>query len=180
MKTTILMSMFILLNASCKNDDNTPENPVDLLPPATQIGAQTFGCLVNGKVFLPKNFGQGMLNAFYQNIDGQYFISISAESGEKQTESQFIVIGGISVPALEEKSYDLISDEPENFFGLFTNSGLNDNARSTTDAKPGKLIISNLDTQNFILSGTFEFTVLDNDGKEIKITDGRFDVKYTN
>ncbi len=41
-------------------------------------------------------------------------------------------------------------------------------------------MITNFDPENYILSGTFEFTVLDEDGNEIEITDGRFDVKYTN
>ena len=38
----------ILLSASCKKDR------LDQLPPATQDGRRTFGCLVNGKPFVHK------------------------------------------------------------------------------------------------------------------------------
>ena len=48
--TVILLST--LLGASCKKT-NTP-SPTDQLPPTTQTGANTFGCLVNGKVYVPK------------------------------------------------------------------------------------------------------------------------------
>ena len=178
--THILLATFILFITSCKKDDDETQNPLDALPPATQIGAQTFGCLVNGEIFLPKKFGQNSLNAFYQNMNGLYTLSISSESGEINTESQFIVIGGISVPAVEEQTYNLTSDKIGNFTGLFTDNGLNDSAQPTSDLKPGKLIITNHDTENFIISGNFEFTILDKNNKKIKVTNGRFDVKYTN
>ena len=50
--TVILLST--LLGASCKKT-NTP-SPTDQLPPTTQTGANTFGCLVNGKVWIPKGY----------------------------------------------------------------------------------------------------------------------------
>jgi len=36
---------------ACKKDDPAP-NPPPELPPATQTGANTFGCYVNGKPFI--------------------------------------------------------------------------------------------------------------------------------
>jgi hypothetical protein len=42
----------MLCFAQCKKDNNNT-NPVDRLPPATQTGAGTFGCLINGQVFTP-------------------------------------------------------------------------------------------------------------------------------
>ncbi len=179
MKTTILISMLILLNASCKNDDNSPVNPVDSLPPATQIGAQTFGCLIDGKPFIPSRFGQNVFNTFLQNIDGEYFFSMNAPSPDTS-----ISIGADRVENLQKMEYKLVSPKSGSFSGGLriglitvpeTYLGV-----STDDSRPGILTITKHDTQNFILSGTFEFTVLDNDGKEIKITDGRFDVRYTN
>ena len=41
--------------SQCKKNDPTP---LAQLPPATQTGANTFGCLVNGQVWLPnQNYG---------------------------------------------------------------------------------------------------------------------------
>lgn len=168
------------IGIACKNDDNSPVNPVDALPPATQIGAQTFGCLVDGKVFLPKSFGHNRLNAFYQNSNDSFTLSISSESSENNTNRYFIIIGGAKVQNLEEKSYELGDDIDGKYTALFTRGSINDQTLSTTDMNPGKLNITFFDPTNFIVSGTFEFTVLDNDGKEIKITDGRFDLNYTN
>jgi len=42
----------ILLSLRCRKDKTA--NPVDQLPPLTTVGANTFGCLVNGSAFLPK------------------------------------------------------------------------------------------------------------------------------
>ncbi len=177
MKTTILISMLILLNSSCKNDDDMPVNPVDALPPATQIGAQTFGCLVDGKVFLPKDFGINRLNAFNQNIDGKFTLVVSSANNDGIE----INLIGSRLDSVDEIKYPLISEADGKFSAIFIAPLVNDILdKSTTNEKPGSLTITHHDPQNFILSGTFEFTVLDNDGKEIKITDGRFDVKYTN
>lgn len=46
----ILLLLSLLGLGGCNDDDNnTPTNPVDLLPPATQTGANTFGYLINGE-----------------------------------------------------------------------------------------------------------------------------------
>ncbi|MEO7801559.1 MAG: hypothetical protein ABIR81_06155 [Ginsengibacter sp.] len=50
----VLIFCFFLITASCKKN-NTPTDE-DQLPPATQTGANTFGCLINGKVWLPKGY----------------------------------------------------------------------------------------------------------------------------
>lgn len=42
----------------------------------------------------------------------------------------------------------------------------------------GKLEITKLDTTNHIIAGTFEFTVWKEDCDTIRVTDGRFDIKY--
>jgi hypothetical protein len=47
-KTTILLFALTLFN--CENND-----PQDQLPPITQIGANTFGAIVDGRVFVPKD-----------------------------------------------------------------------------------------------------------------------------
>jgi len=46
----LLILSLTLLSSSCKKH---VIKPIDQLPPATQTGANTFGCLVNGAAFLP-------------------------------------------------------------------------------------------------------------------------------
>ena len=49
LKVTVLF--FITITISCINKDD----PEDQLPPITQTGANTFGCIINGKVLIPKD-----------------------------------------------------------------------------------------------------------------------------
>jgi hypothetical protein len=48
LKTTLFLFALTLFN--CENND-----PQDQLPPITQIGANTFGAIVDGRVFVPKD-----------------------------------------------------------------------------------------------------------------------------
>ena len=50
----------LLIAASCKKTKTESESP-DQLPPITQTGANTFGCLINGNVWLPKVTMAGLL-----------------------------------------------------------------------------------------------------------------------
>ena len=73
--THFLITALLLLNAACNSDDdNNPVDPVDELPPATQVGAQTFGCLINGEPFLPPKLGSNRASAFYQFVDGRLHV----------------------------------------------------------------------------------------------------------
>jgi hypothetical protein len=53
-KTTLLLVCnLILISSSCKKE----KTGTDGLPAATQEGKNTFGCLVNGNVFVAKPYG---------------------------------------------------------------------------------------------------------------------------
>ena len=64
MKTTLFI-LFILL-AGCSKDNSG--GPILSLPPETQVGANTFGCLINNKLVIPRD-GEGSImgpdRAFY-------------------------------------------------------------------------------------------------------------------
>lgn len=178
----LLFLLTVTLTLSCCNkndDDQPPTNPIDLLPPATQTGAQTFGCLINGEVFIPPRFGNNAPRAFYQFVDGGYTLSVYGSiSGGPNLKS--INIGAIDVPPISETNYQLKSEESGNFIGKYNIGGGIVFQGITSDDMPGNLTITNFDEDNFIISGIFEFIVLDNDGNEINITNGRFDMNYTN
>lgn len=50
LKTVLLVTTIIL--TSCSNNDDIPQ---DQLPPITQTGANTFGCVINEEVLTPKD-----------------------------------------------------------------------------------------------------------------------------
>jgi hypothetical protein len=64
---SLIFFCFALVNFTCKKHS---VNPVDTLPPATQTGANTFGCLINGKAFTPggSSFSGPNLTATYEYL----------------------------------------------------------------------------------------------------------------
>lgn len=178
--------IFVCLTASKCKKDKTPVNPVDQLPPETQVGANTFGCLIDGKVFLPKGtpFGSPSLKCAYQYLDNGYskgfYFQLSARHNYSTQNLEGI---GIFTENLEitEKTYDLEdSFQDRKAYGLYLK--FEDSGRITEyteSSLPGQLIITKFDEINQIVSGKFWFSVVVNPVDTIKITDGRFDMQFT-
>lgn len=167
----ISISLFlcsILLFLSCdSDDDNSPQNPVDQLPPETQTGENTFGFLVNGEPINVTNTSQQ--TAIYQGGVLQIGGGIDNSNMDKR------VIIRISETITQGTSYNL-TNTPINQ-SLYINNG-NGCYYDYPNTVEGTLTISNFDETNFIISGTFEFsTVTDNCENKI-ITNGRFDLQY--
>ncbi len=78
MKKIILTFFIIHFLASFSKDDNPapPENPLAKLPPETQTGANTFGCVINNQVFFPRD---GKSELF--SLGGKWYIFWGAPVG---------------------------------------------------------------------------------------------------
>jgi hypothetical protein len=174
MKVAILLFAIILLSA-CNKDDDTPANPVDQLPPATQTGANTFGCLLDGEVFIPRG-GTNPLDCVYQFIDGGYYFGLQ---GNKRNENNNLITIGIGTNNLQLQqglSYNLLDNLSGKAFGFYL---LSTQLSYTSSTSTGELTVSKLDTQNQIVSGTFWFNVEDQNGVVHEIREGRFDMQFT-
>ena len=163
--------------AACKKDKTTTE-PTDQLPPATQTGANTFGCLVNGKVFT--NIGYDGSNSNFR-----LFVDPTFQNGSFQ----------IRVYSFKTSKYERININSNdiNSVGIFNvvgNNGplfidySNDNGtcnfnQSANCYLKGNLNITKYDISNGIFSGTFQFNIKDPNFNcdTIRITEGRFDKK---
>ena len=77
MKKLLLLLITTFTLSCCNKDDDTPIAEIEKLPPATQTGANTFGCLLDEKAFLPGNFPNAT-NCFYQFVNGEYYFVVSA------------------------------------------------------------------------------------------------------
>ena len=87
-KNIILLLLTTFTLSCCNKDNDKPKTEIDQLPPITKIGANTAGCIINGKVLIPKNgaqsFGGPALyglnisagNNFNAPIIGDVFISM--------------------------------------------------------------------------------------------------------
>jgi hypothetical protein len=163
---------FMLVSCkSCKKDNLAP---VDQLPPATQNGQNTFGCLINGEVFTPKGaFSVPRLYADYYN-GGVYLIcAVNVDSRIN------ILLKNDSSLINNTGNYSLISAIDKNTYGQYAN--LNSNCNMYTDSiSSGTLTVTkfSITSQKRIISGTFYFTVKSPGCPDIHVTDGRFDISF--
>ena len=168
----LLIALYILALSGCSKEE-VPKDPVDTLPPITQTGENTFACLINGKPF----FSSKDRRASYTVADGAYTFGVYG-SRRDEIGLRTVSIQGIDVEPLKEGTYTLKSEMSGNFSGLYgINGGLTLDT-GTTDDVPGLLTITRFDLEEFIVSGTFEFSVKDDEGNTLNFTDGRFDLKF--
>jgi hypothetical protein len=169
--TTLLLLLGVMTSLeSCDlfEKSSKPKTELEKLPPATQEGKNTFGCLVDGKAWVTKTSIDA--DAYYQ--EGLLFITASVITSN----SDQIITMSLFDLSLSEKEYAL-AEHPEIFGRL---RDLKNNCEYLTSSSyTGKLIITHFDQINFIISGTFEFEAYSNDcDKIVKITHGRFDLNY--
>ncbi len=98
MKYLIMAScLTILIAASCKK--NKPQKTeLEKLPPITQTGANTFGCLLNGKAYTPGGPGIGwVLKVQYDPTFEGGILGITSKRIFDNGKYVFISIGGDSI-----------------------------------------------------------------------------------
>ena len=179
MKYLIIVScLTILIAASCKKNKSKTE--LEKLPPITQSGANTFGCLVNGKMYVPKGYirtGTPNPKISFDFYNTKAIFSINSNHFENGNPIGFMDISffdTVLLPGIYEfpKNMNFSIGWPKILNNCFTP------AFDTTIKKWGIAIITKLDNTNRILSGTFncKFKTLTCD--TVYITDGRFDFKF--
>jgi Family of unknown function (DUF6252) len=159
---------------SCKKE-------VSELPPATQTGANTFGCKVDGKLWVPAGFGivptaptlEARFGADYLYINARNF-----SSSPNETEFE-LFIKNITIPgnyALNTTvSYPVASDS----YGYYVHRNITPgNEWITSSQYTGTVTFTRVDRMNHIVSGTFAFQAINlyNAPQPVNVTEGRFDV----
>ena len=198
MKNTILTLISLLLFASCsKNNDVEPEKPIasQVLPPESQIGANTFGCIVNNQIFYPRD-GQGSL--FVNGTKGLIFSGDSPDYIWNEIEIKNAK-DGIPCAKMIIHLQGLFQNKEGDYLWKPTNfqnsiDGLMQNYIYAQIFNPvtgtskyygsyensGKVTITRFDLPNRILSGSFSGTLkLYNGTEELEVKNGRFDFKWS-
>jgi hypothetical protein len=173
----LILLSWIGLYACKKDPPPIPPQIIDysVLPLETQTGANTFGCLAYGKVWVPR---VELLNPFYDksalfseknNLGRGGFSCRIIDSGIDESMSfnfgpTYYKLGKCSVSA--------------NFQTNGSNWYSSDNSR---DSLFNWVDITFIDTIENIISGTFQFSVYDEPGSidKLTITEGRFDMHYS-
>ena len=187
MKTTILILATFFLIACSKNDDG----PKFSLPPATQTGENTFGCLIDGQLLIPRD-GSGSFNVhdigmiFWDGIGNFYEIDVHDFASEKTASINLHIMGLDSLGegqyiVNESNCYDGIdSPNTNNIFCRVWDYEDNIYESYCSFENSGVIHITKFDLEKRIVSGTFHCKVVsyDDPTDTIEITEGRFDIKW--
>lgn len=174
MKKFNIFLIITLTLSSCSKDDK-PIAEIDKLPPATQIGANRVGCLLDEKAFLPGN-APNSANCFYQFVNGEYYFVMAFGKTDSNSITIDLGIGTQKLQIQQGNSYDLFELSNNNAYGGYS---YGTNNSYTTHTHTGKFTITKLDFTNHIVSGTFWFDIQDSNGVIHQIREGRFDMQFT-
>ena len=153
MKAILFLLLWLPLAVGCK------KNEIDALPPATQTGANTFGCLVNGKAWVPQKGGLFTDKPVEGGYEGNAFglkYCVWIQTTDKDGSGIDIYLREVDSP----KEYKL----NQNIVGIYPTYGNplsyayyrnGDGNYITTAQHIGKVTIIKADTIRGIVSGTF-------------------------
>lgn len=182
-RTALLPLLGLLLLSSCdKLEETLDSKPV--LPPATQLGRDTFGCLLDDKVWVPsrKSAIDDILEAQLAP-EGKGFV-LKAE--DNQAGANFYL--RVSDPAQIHPGTYPLGRGFQASYEVWRNGRLEEYSAGTADQ--GTITITRFDRTtktttvqgqpvtetSGIVSGTFEFTAVNGSGQAITVREGRFDV----
>ena len=172
MKTYLLPLLTLLALAQCKK--KADPDPVDQLPPATQTGANTFGCLVNGQAWTPKGSdGTSNYTVYYDPSYRKGTINIAAyRYNSSSSPREDIVLFSDSLRTVGNYPLTVPNHQEALFSGTNAQCEFYQNG---PQYRRGVLTITRLDLQAGIVSGTFAFTLYKPGCDSVRVTQGRFD-----
>ena len=166
--------------SKCKNDP-APADPAAALPPATQTGANTFGCLVNGQPYTPQGrvglgsnfavlydptFNGGDLDIHTYRVDGKNWntlISLNFAPLNAVGTYSLALPGGIGGASYVNKNDHSLCGE------IITDASIS--------YRRGTVTITRLDLRAGVIAGTFDLKFVRAGCDTIRLTQGRFDAK---
>ena len=185
-KLPLYLALLLLTQCSkCKRDDPAPlppKDPLSTLPPETQTGAGTFGCLVNGKAYAAPS--PTRCRGDWQSST-KLGISATMYANGTQANETYSISMALNGRLMDAQSFAMISSASP--FPVFT-PGINQffafaGAQCIYGGayyKPGPVELVKFDGVARIASGRFAFTLYEpNSGCDtLRVTNGRFDVKF--
>ena len=166
--------LLILLLTRCSGCDVLP-TPKEELPPIIKEGKNTFGCLVNGKLWLPKgNNGTSNLDLSYDPTydGGTLDIASYRILSDQDRQYLYIYMTNLSKAGIY-KLNDLKVGSATFDYSIKCNYN-----RDSSVYRNGILDVTKFDLLSKIISGTFEFSLVRSSCDTLKVTQGRFDMKF--
>ena len=201
--SALLLASLLSLTQCIMQEEPAPE---EKLPEATQTGANTAGCRVDGLLWLPSHNGDGVGGAPLPAIvarwrkvpGGRHPLSlVLTKSIDDQTQVHRRTGLTLYLPdvlragtyAFDQSANPAVVNGPVAYAAFrFNNSPSQE--LLTGPGAPGRLVVTRLDTVARVLSGTFEFTPVEVSsglggdgtpipgGRTVRVTEGRFDCTF--
>ncbi|GAB3971282.1 hypothetical protein GCM10028806_21000 [Spirosoma terrae] len=167
LESLLLVAWGLLIANGCKPKEDT-------LPAPTTEGLNTFGCKINGNVWIANGVRNDQGPAakaidveFRPLSDSTFYLFIHTNASSKDRIQLALTKGVMGTNKVRNRYDDPFAIYYDNQFRLFT----------SMESNPGNVVITRLDTQKRIVSGTFEFDGQYPVSKEVvRITEGRFDI----
>ncbi|GEM55427.1 hypothetical protein B0A58_00555 [Flavobacterium branchiophilum NBRC 15030 = ATCC 35035] len=186
----LFLAITAMMLLGCSKDEPVIEDPLAKLPPETQTGANTFGCIINGQVFYPRDCSSSTLNPGQKGVIFWGDPSGNREFNEIQitncvtgipASSMMIHLQGLHQQQLgdyiwqESNFQSSINGLMQNYvYARIYDSATNSYKYYSSYQNSGKVTITKYDN---IISGNFSGKLrLYNGTDEIDIKSGRFDI----
>ena len=178
---TVLV-VIVAITAACKKNNNTTTDPNNIpgLPPATQTGANTLGFLLNGVPWTPAgNNGTANLSIDFDPGIDNGVMGITAYRITNSQQIQYFGFGIIDSLNVRVPPYTIALSKTSLYRCRFYMNldcyllSIENETQST-----GSITILKLDRTNRIVAGSFNAMLHKIGCDSIKITNGRFDLKF--
>ena len=186
MKHTIWLLLIgvVFCFAKCEKENpiDSNNNNIPGLPPATQTGANTFGCLVNGVPWVPQGNDGGTTNLSIDYDDGldnglfNVYAKRILSFPKPSTSIRFGILDSMNFKTLPIRLEISKTSKGYINYSIIDSCFLNPYESSTKAS--GEIIVTQHNKSKRFISGTFEATLIKEICDTIKITKGRFDLKF--
>lgn len=178
MKITIQLFITLAICITCTSLSCQKEK--DELPRATQEGKNTFGCKIDGKLFVSKNVitvpvTPGLSSYYDESTKRMRLYAVEPPNEEANRLQRHVTINIYDLKIGNNVLNNINKQEI-----VIVEINQLDKYYETNASIGGTLNITRLDTVANIISGTFSFQAAPrfNPGPNISVTDGRFDITY--
>jgi hypothetical protein len=184
-KALVLATLSVTACSRCERDNPKPQQPtgpktsLDSLPPITQTGANTFGCLVDGNAF----YSNGCFYTSCQNPLTDPSIGLAIGGQMKRENSLFYYVFSMNARDCRgpgEYVFDTSGATTRlSSYHSVTRPGCQYYSEQTGNYQKGILRVTRYDIPKRILAGTFWLDLYKPGcGDTVRIREGRFDIRF--
>ena len=190
LRPSVLLLPALLGLTQCMTEGAYPVQP---MPPATQTGANTAGCFVDGQLWVASSniprIGPGTLPAVTASWDTysvgrpkhlalSFDKSVDDPAQAHNPTNITLELPGLTRPGTFVLDQTAVYPYPAYARFTFTKPSPN-RELFTGPGSPGRVVVTRFDTLSRVASGTFEFTAREGaGGSAVRVTEGRFDCTF--